>query len=56
MAGDRWRDVEAGASAGCRTIWIDHGYAERAPAAPDMRVQSLPEAVDWILKNIMERV
>ena len=26
MVGDRWRDVDAGAAAGCRTIWIDRGY------------------------------
>jgi len=56
LAGDRWRDIDAGASAGCKTIWIDHGYAERSPSAPDTRVRSLPEAVDWILKNVMERV
>jgi len=50
MIGDRWRDVDAGANAGCKTIWIDRGYAERPPtAAPDARVQSLAEAVDWII-------
>jgi D-sedoheptulose 7-phosphate isomerase len=52
LVGDRWRDVDAGATAGCRTIWIDRGYAERAPAAtPDARVGSLPEAVEWIVKD-----
>ena len=57
MAGDRWRDVEAGANAGCKTIWIDRGYSEQAPAAmPDARVSSLPEAVDWILKHTTEHV
>jgi D-glycero-D-manno-heptose 1,7-bisphosphate phosphatase len=50
MIGDRWRDIDAGANAGCKTILIDHEYHERAPQfAPDMRVNSLPEAVDWIL-------
>jgi D-glycero-D-manno-heptose 1,7-bisphosphate phosphatase len=49
MIGDRWRDVDAGANAGCSTIWIDRGYSERPPSAPpDVRVQSLREAVDWI--------
>jgi D-glycero-D-manno-heptose 1,7-bisphosphate phosphatase len=49
MIGDRWRDVDAGAAAGCRTIWIDRGYAERPPEhAPDARVDSLAAAVDWI--------
>lgn len=50
MVGDRWRDVEAGRSAGCRTVWIDRGYRERLPAAPpDASVRSLEEAVAWIL-------
>ena len=34
MAGDRWRDVDAGVAAGCRTVWIDRGYRERGPSAP----------------------
>lgn len=50
LIGDRWRDVDAGANAGCKTVWIDRGYAEQAPVSvPDARVGSLPEAVDWIL-------
>ena len=50
LIGDRWRDVDAGSNAGCKTVWIDRGYAEQAPASvPDARVGSLPEAVDWIL-------
>jgi D-glycero-D-manno-heptose 1,7-bisphosphate phosphatase len=52
MIGDRWRDIDAGANAGCKTIWIDRGYAERGPTNPaDARVSSLPEAVDWIFQN-----
>ena len=52
LTGDRWRDIDAGARAGCRTVWIDRGYAERSPSSPpDARVNSLPEAVDWILRN-----
>jgi D-glycero-D-manno-heptose 1,7-bisphosphate phosphatase len=50
MIGDRWRDIDAGASAGCRTIWIDRGYRERAPNhMPDTRVDSLRAAADWIV-------
>jgi D-glycero-D-manno-heptose 1,7-bisphosphate phosphatase len=49
MIGDRWRDIDAGAAAGCRTILIDAEYRERGPAAePDARVHSLAEAVEWI--------
>jgi D-glycero-D-manno-heptose 1,7-bisphosphate phosphatase len=50
MIGDRWRDVDAGVAAGCRTIWIDRGYDEQAPARPpDARVDSLRAAADWIV-------
>jgi D-glycero-D-manno-heptose 1,7-bisphosphate phosphatase len=48
LVGDRWRDVEAGQAAGCRTIFIDHGWAERRPAAPSATVASLEEAAAWI--------
>ena len=34
MVGDRFRDVEAGHAAGCRTLFIDCGYGERPPALP----------------------
>jgi D-sedoheptulose 7-phosphate isomerase len=51
MIGDRWRDVEAGQNAGCRTVLIDQGYQEKHPARPpDAIVHSLREAADWILQ------
>ena len=50
MVGDRWRDVDAGAAAGCRTVWIDRGYRERAPDhMPDARVESLRAAAEWVV-------
>lgn len=50
MVGDRWRDIDAGHAAGCRTILIDYRYPERAPSrAPDYVCHSLEEAADWIL-------
>jgi D-glycero-D-manno-heptose 1,7-bisphosphate phosphatase len=52
MIGDRWRDVEAGKQAGCKSIWLDYGYAEKKPAQPPaFTAHSLTEAVTWILKN-----
>jgi D-glycero-D-manno-heptose 1,7-bisphosphate phosphatase len=52
MIGDRWRDVDAGSAAGCRTVLIDWHHRERAPASlPDAVVSSLLEAADWILKQ-----
>ena len=48
MVGDRWRDVEAGRRAGCRTVHIDRGYREQLPEGADVVVPSLAEAVLWI--------
>lgn len=50
MVGDRWRDVEAGRRAGCKTIWINAGYREQKPEPPDLCASSLLEATGWILK------
>jgi D-glycero-D-manno-heptose 1,7-bisphosphate phosphatase len=53
MVGDRWRDVEAGRRAGCRTIFIDLGYSERRPDPPaDHTAVDLMDAAVWILSNL----
>ena len=49
MVGDRWRDVEAGKRAGCRTFFVDCSYGERPPSSCDFRVGSLIEASRIIL-------
>ncbi len=49
MVGDRWRDIEAGASAGCKTFFINYRYAEQKPETPDFIVSSLLEAQQIIL-------
>lgn len=52
MIGDRWRDIEAGYKAGCRTILIKYDYKEKNPSPPpDVEVGSLSEAVEWILQQ-----
>jgi D-glycero-D-manno-heptose 1,7-bisphosphate phosphatase len=51
MIGDRWRDIEAGRAAGCKTVFIDHGYKESLISEPDIRVKSISEATDWILSH-----
>jgi D-glycero-D-manno-heptose 1,7-bisphosphate phosphatase len=48
MVGDRWRDVEAGRRAGCRTVFIDRDYEESAPENPDAVVRDLLQAARWI--------
>ena len=50
IVGDRWRDVLAGQTAGCRTIFVDYGFVQDQPATADRTVKSLTEAVDFILK------
>ena len=50
MVGDRWRDIDCGHAAGCRTIFVDYGYSEQLRQSPDYRVTSLPEAAELILR------
>lgn len=49
MVGDRWRDAEAGKRAGCKTVFIDYGYAEKQPDEVDYRVGSLYESLQAII-------
>lgn len=49
MVGDRWRDIEAGRRAGCRTILVDRDYGERRGPAPDYVVHELPEVLPIVL-------
>ncbi len=52
MIGDRWKDVEAGQRAACKTIWLNHHYAEKSPdPAPDYTTSTLTEAANWIIIN-----
>ena len=52
MLGDRWRDIEAGQNAGCKTILIEYGYEEKTPLTPpDFKAGSLYETLDWILQE-----
>jgi D-glycero-D-manno-heptose 1,7-bisphosphate phosphatase len=49
MVGDRWRDIAAGRAADCRTVYVDGGYRETLPVAPDARVRDVAAAAAWIL-------
>ena len=49
IIGDRWRDTAAGRAAGCATIFIDYGYKQDGPNAPEHVVASLSQAVDIIV-------
>jgi len=49
MVGDRWRDMDCGHAAGCRTIFIDRGYTEALKQQPNFRAKNLLEAAEIIL-------
>lgn len=51
MVGDRWRDIEAGRRAGCRSVLIGDGYGEAFPYAPTIKLASLPAAAPWIIQQ-----
>jgi D-glycero-D-manno-heptose 1,7-bisphosphate phosphatase len=55
MVGDRWRDIEAGRRAGCRTILIEYGWNERRAEDPDTTVTDLAEAAEWICQTVFDK-
>ncbi len=52
MVGDRWRDIEAGRAAGCRTVLIGDGAGEHFPSPPDLSATDLHDAVEIILNEL----
>ncbi len=54
VVGDRWKDVEAGKRAGCKTVFIDYQYREELKSIPDVCVKNVFEAVKWILQDSSE--
>jgi D-glycero-D-manno-heptose 1,7-bisphosphate phosphatase len=56
LVGDRWRDIEAGAAASCRTILIDRGYQEKSSVVPpDAVVTSITAAAEWIAADVLRK-
>jgi D-glycero-D-manno-heptose 1,7-bisphosphate phosphatase len=51
LVGDRWRDVDCAHAAGCRAVFIDHGYRETLREKPEFTVATFDEAVRTILKT-----
>ena len=51
MVGDRWRDIDCGKRAGCKTVFIDWGYAEDLRERPDHRATNLLDAARIILRD-----
>jgi D-glycero-D-manno-heptose 1,7-bisphosphate phosphatase len=55
LVGDRWRDIDAGVNAGCKTIFIDYEYTEKKPRSPNFVVKSLADAGKIILAGKNEK-
>ncbi|MBT4889565.1 MAG: HAD-IIIA family hydrolase [Rhodospirillales bacterium] len=55
MVGDRAKDIDAGLSAGCQTVFIDLGYDTPHPKGADYTAPDLRHAVPWILNTVNER-
>ena len=49
LIGDRWKDIEAGKTAGCKTIFLDYHYNELLRSQPDFTTNSTQEATEWIV-------
>jgi len=47
----RWRDIDCGHTAGCKTILIDRHYAEALKQKPDFSAGNLAGAADIILRE-----
>ena len=51
IVGDRWRDIDCGHAAGCRTVLIEYNYDESLKQQPDFRAANLLAAAELILKE-----
>jgi D-glycero-D-manno-heptose 1,7-bisphosphate phosphatase len=51
MVGDRWRDIDCGHAAGCRTVFLDYDYDEPLRIQPDHRARDLAMAARIIIEQ-----
>ena len=51
LVGDRWKDIDAGESAGCKTIFIDYHYDEPLHFQPNYKTNSIKDTAKWVLQN-----
>ena len=51
LIGDRWKDIDAGKTAGCETIFLDYHYNELLRSKPDFTATSTRKASEWIVSQ-----
>ena len=54
LIGDRWKDIEAGNSVGCKTIYIDYNYDEKKPKLYNYKFYSIQNMVKKMKKIILK--
>jgi len=48
LIGDRWKDIDAGTAAGCKTVFLEYGYDEKLRNKPDHTILQLAQLVPLI--------
>ena len=48
MVGDRWRDIDAGKNAGCKSVLIKSQNIEGIKQKPDFEIDTLSELLEFI--------
>ena len=48
IVGDRWRDIQDGKNAGCKTILIENSHVESINIIPDYKIKNLDELLNII--------
>ena len=48
LIGDRWKDIDAGTTAGCKTVFLEYGYDEKLRTKPDHTVSQLAQLLPLI--------
>ena len=56
MIGNRWRDIQSGEKAGCKTIYLDYNYKDIKPKNPNFITDTLLNAVNIIENFEIEKV
>lgn len=56
LVGDRWRDVDCAHAAGCRAVFIDHGYQEPLRQRPDFAAANVSDAARIILRDAAKQI
>jgi len=46
--GDRWKDIDAGRKAYCKSVFIDHNYNEKLNLKPNYKIKKFKEVLSFI--------